>query len=214
MPPVFLKEDHRSTTKTASEDPTPILAFDEKIVYQEPATQAFFGERKTEGKGVLYITTKNVIWLSNEDGNKGFSIDYPFLTMHAVSRDLSSFRIPCIYCQLDQEEEEEEEEEWSEVRFVPADANHLDVIYEALSKCAELNPDPARDEEGEFYFNEDEVSKALSKLSVNMDEERFADAEEDHKQEEEEEEDGDDGEEEGAQQASNKTGSIQDKMQN
>ena len=35
-----------------------------------------------------------------------FDFDIPYISLHAISRDTSSFPYPCIYCQLDEDEED------------------------------------------------------------------------------------------------------------
>lgn len=49
---------------------------------------------------------RRIVWIpegaSTED--KGFSLFYPAIAMHAVSRDVSDFHSPCLYLQLDAEQ--------------------------------------------------------------------------------------------------------------
>lgn len=163
-----------------SEDGTPILSDEEKVVYVEKNAELIFGQSESQGKGTLYVTTKNMIWLDETNASRGYSVDWPFIVMHAVCRDAESFPQPCIYCQLDVEEEEEEEVEEdedmvdgavaeqksakervvSEFRLVPADPQVIDEMYKACCDCAALNPDPTDehdDEHGNFFFDSDEV---------------------------------------------------------
>ena len=102
----------------------------------------------------------------------GFTIEYPRITLHAVSRGESG---PSVYCQLDEsdpsgatngeEENDEEDTEMTEMKIIPSDPAsgehyypvsrpHLDIhpnplkvepIFEALSQCAALHPDPNGD---------------------------------------------------------------------
>lgn len=44
-----------------------------------------------------------VIWLSDADASKGFTVDFTAISMHAVMTDPS----PCLYLQLDRDEDEE-----------------------------------------------------------------------------------------------------------
>jgi hypothetical protein len=37
----------------------------------------------------------------NEATGKGFSLEYPHISVHAISRDLTSFPSELLYCQLD-----------------------------------------------------------------------------------------------------------------
>lgn len=79
----------------------------------------------------------------------GFSIEYPRITLHAVSRGESG---PSVYCQLDEsdpngptngaEGDEDEDTEMREMKIIPSDPTSVDPIFEALSQCAALHPDP------------------------------------------------------------------------
>eukprot|EP01089_Gocevia_fonbrunei_P021711 TRINITY_DN8528_c0_g1_i1.p1 TRINITY_DN8528_c0_g1~~TRINITY_DN8528_c0_g1_i1.p1 ORF type:complete len:179 (-),score=39.94 TRINITY_DN8528_c0_g1_i1:42-578(-) len=131
----------------------PILEAEEQIKHTEQNTALYFGEL-SKGNGNLYITTKHVIWLSVEDANLGYSMDYYHILIHAVSTDTSSFPFPCIYSQLSSDDEE-----YNECRFVPG--NHsldsVNLIYNAMCEGAALNPDPEEEGEGDFFYNENEV---------------------------------------------------------
>lgn len=81
--------------------------------------------------------------------------DYVDILMHAISRDDP----PHVYCQL----KGEIEDDLVEVFFYPETPSEVDDIFNALSKGAELNPDPPEEgmedlEEGNFYYNFDEVN--------------------------------------------------------
>ena len=59
-----------------------------------------------EGVGTLVVTTRRVVWLPAEQQPGGlchFSLFFPAIAMHAICRDTSDFRAPCIYLQLDPE---------------------------------------------------------------------------------------------------------------
>ena len=49
---------------------------------------------------------RRVVWLPEGSTTeaKGFSLFYPAIVMHAVSRDVSDFHSPCLYMQLDAEQ--------------------------------------------------------------------------------------------------------------
>ena len=115
---------------------------------------------------------------------RGIQIEYPSITLHAISRAETG---PSIYCQLDEgaprseENDEEADTEMRELTIVPqapeACEFHLRVtkydlapadscklvepIFEALSVCAALHPDPA------------------DEMDDNIDDEAFIDANED-----------------------------------
>jgi nucleotide-sensitive chloride channel 1A len=84
----------------------PLLGPEESIAFTSDRTQLFLRAEKSEGMGTLYVTTKHLIWQSL-DGSVGYRMDYPYVLLHAVSRDTSSFPHPCLYAQLDDEVEEE-----------------------------------------------------------------------------------------------------------
>lgn len=52
---------------------------------------------------------RHVIWQSL-DHTRGYTFDYPYILLHAVCRDTSSFPHPCLYAQLDEELDEQQEE--------------------------------------------------------------------------------------------------------
>jgi len=98
-------------------DGSPVLEEGENVIRSEPNVALFFDVERSEGVGSLFITSKHVIWLSAEDQAKGFSMDYYFISIHALSTDTSSFPHSCIYCQL-------ESEETPEARLVPQQTDH------------------------------------------------------------------------------------------
>ncbi|XP_069104239.1 methylosome subunit pICln-like [Argopecten irradians] len=128
------------------------------------------------GNGTLYITEAVVAWLNAE--GKGFSLDYPKISLHALSRDTSAFPQECLYLMIEgklpaavdpserQDSEEEEEEDQSqvitEVRFVPSDKNSLQTLFTSMSDCQALHPDEqdtdseAEQEEDMVYYHGDE----------------------------------------------------------
>ncbi|EIW84174.1 hypothetical protein CONPUDRAFT_151209 [Coniophora puteana RWD-64-598 SS2] len=85
---------------------------------------------------------------------KGFEIQYPSITLHAISRAESG---PSIYCQLDETDENQhppanDDEGFSamrELNIIPQDPNSLGDIFEAMSLCASLHPDPNMSDEDE-----------------------------------------------------------------
>ncbi|XP_042896171.2 methylosome subunit pICln [Parasteatoda tepidariorum] len=142
---------------------------EEGIHHQEPNTVAYYGNKEL-GKGTVYITENIFCWVSHK--GEGFSLEYPNIFIHAVSRDVTHFPHECLFLMIDgkfslgevcegaedsdlvqeinalrvsEEEEEEDGEEPmpSELRFIPENKNMLDVMFRALTDCQALNPDPA-----------------------------------------------------------------------
>jgi len=69
------------------------------IHHQESNTSAYIAAQDL-GKGTLYIAESRVSWVSNE-GNSGFSLEYPGIGLHAISRDLSVFPRECLYLMVE-----------------------------------------------------------------------------------------------------------------
>lgn len=116
--------------------------------------------------GALYLTTKRLIWLG-EEKEKGFAVDYPYIGLHALSRDLAAFPRACIYCHLQsaaglrdftgtpappetENQESSDTEGYSvdvgceppgELRFVPSDESSLENIFKVMTEMSALNPD-------------------------------------------------------------------------
>ncbi|KAJ3726088.1 regulator of volume decrease after cellular swelling-domain-containing protein [Lentinula raphanica] len=176
--PAFVSpEEHRNivgSTPVSFTDIPPVLRHKEEPVSVtfEPTLDGFSEEDAKEG--VLYVLESVLVFMSKT--GKGFQIEYPSITLHAVSRGDTP---PSIYCQLDEsfaktmsmlvdseqpktnghinetadentEEDEDEGEENEEpedmdmrvLNIIPSRVESLDPIFEALSLCAALHPDP------------------------------------------------------------------------
>ena len=70
----------------------------EGVRVEQPSTAAHMGSRAL-GSGTLYIAESRVAW-AGTDG-QGFSLEYPHIMLHAVSRDTSAFPHPCLYLMVD-----------------------------------------------------------------------------------------------------------------
>ncbi|XP_076323576.1 methylosome subunit pICln-like isoform X1 [Tachypleus tridentatus] len=142
----------------------------EGIHHQEPNIAAHI-KSKDLGKGTLYIAESRVSWVG--ESGQGFSLEYPSITLHAVSRDLNAFPHECLYLMIDADLETNDEEEGqheenertvenktSEVRFVPENTGVLDAMFKAMMDCQALYPDEddsfSEDEEGCFDDAEDD----------------------------------------------------------
>lgn len=49
----------------------------------------------------LFSSSHRLLWLPQDPAGHGFALHYPSISLHAVSRDLSSFPAPCLYLMLD-----------------------------------------------------------------------------------------------------------------
>ncbi|KAJ0764688.1 putative PH-like domain superfamily protein [Helianthus annuus] len=161
----------------------PLLDADngEELMHVQPAVAIVLANHPPESPGTLYISTKQVIWLSDTERTKGFAVDFYSVSLHAVSRDPDAYTSPCIYTQIDTGDEDADGSESSdsesnetldlskitEMRLVPSDPNQLDALFEVFSECAELNPEPVEEEEEEhnWVFSADQTG-----LEMGLDE--------------------------------------------
>ncbi|XP_057457032.1 chloride conductance regulatory protein ICln [Lotus japonicus] len=130
------------------------------------------------GSGTLYVTTKQVIWVSDLDQTKGFAVDFLSISLHAVSRDPDAYPLPCLYTQIETEDDLHSNDSDSEsnnhaldlstvreMRLIPSDPTQLDSLFQTFCDCAELNPEPnaaaaAAEEEGQqhnWIFSADQM---------------------------------------------------------
>jgi len=165
----------------------PALNTGEEIRLSEPSTK-LYTDSNLQGDGTLHLSNQRIIWLSSQDANAGLAMDYPFVTVHAVSRDPAAWPQPCLYCQLKTEDtannDEEEEPEVPEVRFVPAKAEHLQQIFTVFSEMSALNPDPQDTQADDDSDEDDDDDEAEIPMQVGMwnaeqDDAAMEDAEED-----------------------------------
>ncbi|KAG6402293.1 hypothetical protein SASPL_139171 [Salvia splendens] len=134
----------RSVTERSGEGVgKPILDADngeELMLVQHDVSIVLGSSRRVpESPGTLYITTRQVVWLSDSDMAKGYALDFLSVSLHAVSTDPEAYPSPCIYAQI------------TEMRLVPSDPKQLDTLFAMFCECAELNPDPTEGElDGEY----------------------------------------------------------------
>ncbi|KAJ1297951.1 hypothetical protein BS78_01G417700 [Paspalum vaginatum] len=143
----------------------------EELVRVDRAASVVLGDRSPEPPGTLFITTRRVIWLSEAEMGKSFAVDFLAISLHAVSRDLEAYPSPCIYTQIDAavgtdeeagESSPEANDEFdlsrvSEMRIILTDPGQLDELFDVFCHCAELNPDPNAEDNGEdgWFHGED-----------------------------------------------------------
>lgn len=126
----------------------------EGIVHTEANATLFFGDRD-RGCGTLHITENYILWRGSSESDT-LTLEYPSISLHAISRDRSNFPHECLYLLLESpesvsEEERDPEAEVTEVRFVPESEDNIKAMYDAITECQELHPDPDdvdSDEEG------------------------------------------------------------------
>jgi len=162
-PPKFVcAEEHGrivETTPASFGDIPPVLRHRQdgiKIEFDPPAEGLSADELSN---GTLYLVESALAFMPC--AGKGFQVLYPSITIHAVSKSGSS---PIVYCQLerplpdDGEDAEDDDIQTIELKIVPSDASTVDPIFEALSYCASLHPNPNMEDEYEdedSYVNTD-----------------------------------------------------------
>ncbi|XP_071549458.1 methylosome subunit pICln isoform X2 [Panulirus ornatus] len=155
---------------------------EEGVRHRQCNTQAFINEQCL-GTGILYIAESRVSW-ARDGANAGFSLEYPHIAIHAVSRDVSNFAHPCLYLMIDAKlqepeantvngfegpdsEDEDDDMAMTEVRFVPTDQFSLEPMYKALNDCQVLHPDPEDQQSDENVGEEDNEDEGEYDVSEN-----------------------------------------------
>ncbi|XP_054830292.1 methylosome subunit pICln isoform X2 [Eublepharis macularius] len=142
----------------------------EGVRLRQPDTEAVLGG-KGLGTGSLYIAESRLSWIENS--GLGFSLDYPTISLHAISRDLNAYPWEHLYVMVnakfeeeskespmgegeqDEEDSDDELEPISEFRFVPSDKSALEAMFSAMCECQALHPDP-EDEDSDNNYDCDE----------------------------------------------------------
>ncbi|KAH8983183.1 regulator of volume decrease after cellular swelling-domain-containing protein [Lactarius akahatsu] len=139
-------EEHRiltGATPASFADIPPVLRHkvqDVSVAFDPPIVG--FSEEDS-ARGTLYIIESVLAYQSSTTG-RAFQIEYPSITLHAISRGESG---PFVYCQLDDspataaDGDEDAEPRMRELSLTPQPSDSLDPIFEALSICASLHPD-------------------------------------------------------------------------
>lgn len=136
----------------------------EEYMHIEPHVAVVLANHSPQSPGTLFVTSKQVIWLSDVDKGKSYAVDFVSVSLHAVSRDQEAYPSPCIYTQIETEPEEDDSDgsdsecgetidlsKITEMRLVPSDPSHLDTLFEIFCTSASQNPDPAEEEENEEH---------------------------------------------------------------
>ena len=150
----------------------PIPPQNEGVVYFEENVSVYFGD-ENQGKGTLEINENVIEW---KNDTKTFKFNYLSISLHAISRETTKFPHQCIYCLVDSEPETTDEDDRdpenpvSEVRFVPDDNTSIQTIYDAITTCQELHPDPNEDySEEEGNEDSDMYEELEENAPVNLD---------------------------------------------
>ncbi|CAL8363599.1 unnamed protein product [Merluccius merluccius] len=148
-------------------------------VRHEQAQTSAVLDGKGLGCGTLYVAETRLSWF--DGSGMGFSLEYPTIGLHAISRDLGAFPQEHLYVMVnaklsdeneaemkenaDDEEDEDasddEEGAITEIRFVPSDKAALESMFSAMCECQALHPDPEdEDSENDFEGEEYDVEEA------------------------------------------------------
>lgn len=178
----------------AKENGVPILTLredeNEYIIKKYVDTELGFNSTVAHGNGDLYVTSLRIVWLSKTEDKPSYEFDVPYIMLHAISKDTSTYPKPCIYCQLDEEiieteEEDDADAEPTECFFAPLEEELLMSMFEDFSQAAQLNPD-ADEEEGnedgmiqystdDFIFNQEEVAAGVQQAQLEEWDKKFID---------------------------------------
>ncbi|EAL65434.1 hypothetical protein DDB_G0284021 [Dictyostelium discoideum AX4] len=157
---------------------------DEEVFFDLDNTTLYIGSQSL-GEGHIYVTNKNVHWISKNNITK-YTFNFYSIGLNAVFSKTDEFP-SSVYCQVDEivtvaennensdkikdEEDQDEDEEnsgdvdddvYTEIRFIPSDDSKIHSIYDALCKGALLNPDSEDDEEGDFYYGDGDNDQQLA----------------------------------------------------
>ncbi|XP_035242491.1 methylosome subunit pICln isoform X2 [Anguilla rostrata] len=149
----------------------------EGVRHEQAETTAVL-DGKGLGSGTLYVAETRLSWF--DGSGMGFSLEYPSISLHAISRDLSAYPQEHLYVMVnsklseesemqekddeDNEDEDDDEEDKNsdddsgpitEIRFVPSDKSALEPMFSAMCECQALHPDP-EDEDSDDDFEGDE----------------------------------------------------------
>lgn len=72
----------------------------ESLMRVQPGVDLVLSNLPQHSPGTLYVTTKQVIWVSDLDQTKGYAVDFLSISLHAVSRDPDAYPLPCLYTQV------------------------------------------------------------------------------------------------------------------
>lgn len=147
---------------------------------QDETTAVMDGQRL--GCGTLYVAETRLSWF--DGSGMGFCLEYPTISLHAISRDVSTFPQEHLYVMVNSKLGENESEmaerapddedhsssdgdgdddetPITEIRFVPSDKAALESMFSAMCDCQALHPDPEdEDSDNDFEGEEYDVEEA------------------------------------------------------
>ncbi|XP_070761951.1 methylosome subunit pICln [Enoplosus armatus] len=150
----------------------------EGVRHEQAETTAVMDGQKL-GCGTLYVSETRLLWF--DGSGMGFSLEYPTIGLHAISRDVSAYPQEHLYVMVNGKNEAEmaekaadDEDDSSnssggdddegvitEIRFVPSDKAALESMFSAMCDCQALHPDPEDDDsDNDFEGEEYDVEEA------------------------------------------------------
>lgn len=146
------------------------------VRHEEQHTTLYINDREV-GKGTLYISETFLSWNKN-DTRQGFSLEYPHISLHAISRDDTVHPRHCLYVMVDakvylpdeaqtpesnsdddDDDDDDSDGPMTEMRFAPDDTDSLDAMFQAMSQCQSLHrvpQDSCSDAEEDIYEDAEE----------------------------------------------------------
>ncbi|KAL6115662.1 clns1a [Pungitius sinensis] len=137
------------------------------------------------GCGTLYIAETRLSWF--DGSGMGFTLEYPTIGLHAISRDVSAYPEEHLYVMVNGKlaaengseiaertanredddgssggnDDDDDDGAITEVRFVPSDKVALESMFSAMCECQALHPDPEDDDsDNDFEGEEYDVEEA------------------------------------------------------
>lgn len=153
----------------------------EGVKHEQAETTAVMDGQKL-GCGMLYVTESCLSWF--DGSGLGFSLEYPKIGLHAISRDVSAYPQEHLYVMVngkltdenearmkeeaadgedddgadsqgDGGDDDEDEGTITEFRFVPSDKAALQSMFSAMCECQALHPDPEDDDSDSDFEGEE-----------------------------------------------------------
>ncbi|XP_068601582.1 methylosome subunit pICln isoform X2 [Brachionichthys hirsutus] len=140
----------------------------EGVRHEQAETAALMDGEKL-GSGTLYVAETRLSWF--DASGMGFSLEYPSIGLHAVSRDVGAFPQEHLYVMVngklgedesetaeraaDEEDDDDDDGPITEIRFVPSDRAALDAMFSAMCDCQALHPDPEDDDSDDDFQGEE-----------------------------------------------------------
>uniref|UniRef100_A0A3B4THX2 Methylosome subunit pICln n=1 Tax=Seriola dumerili TaxID=41447 RepID=A0A3B4THX2_SERDU len=126
---------------------------------QAETTAVMDGQRL--GCGTLYVAETRLSWF--DGSGMGFSLEYPTISLHAISRDISTYPQEHLYVMVNGKLSGDDDDDGTitEIRFVPGDKAALESMFSAMCECQALHPDPEDDDsDNDFEGEEYDVEEA------------------------------------------------------